>query len=80
MTDPEQAEDRARTVSVQLFNLLLYLAAELQRMRNLVKWLRSSTGTDHHDSSVTQHSSESCFAHFDAFHFIQQHFNGFAAG
>jgi hypothetical protein len=56
--------------SVQLFNLLLHLAAKFQWMRDLVKWLGSPARPDHNNRSVTQHPAERRLVHFDAFHFV----------
>lgn len=63
-----------------LFDLLLDLAAKFQGMGHLVKWLRSAAGADDDNGAVTEEPAESGFADFDAFHFVEEHFDGFASG
>lgn len=60
--------------------MLLDLAAKFQGVRDFVEWFRCTAGPYDDDSAVAEHSAEESLAHFDGFHFVQQHFNRFAAG
>jgi hypothetical protein len=55
---------------VKLLNLLLYLAAKFEGMRDFVKWIGRPARADQHNRSVVQHSTESRLGHFDALHFV----------
>jgi hypothetical protein len=55
---------------VKLLNLLLHLAAKIERMRDFVKWIGSPARADQHDRSVAQYPTESRLGHFDALHFV----------
>src|SRR5208282_449673 len=66
--------------SVQLLDLLLHLAAKFQWIRDFVKWLGSPARPDDYNRSITQHPAEGGLAHFNALHFVEQHFDRLPAG
>ena len=60
--------------------MLLDLAAEFQGVGDFVEWLGRAAGSDDDDGAVAEHSAEEGLSDFDGFHFVQQHFDGLAAG
>src|SRR5579883_116819 len=71
---------RAAHVSIRGFDLLLNMAAELERAGNLVKLVRSTADSPENDRAVAEHPSPEWFHNADAFNSRKQQFEGFARG